>query len=167
VTDLFKEEMARRAEQYAQCRKLTLDCQYPLGAGIDGCVWRTSRPSALKLCEREKSFKDEAAAYLRLRDSKVRRIQEFAVPQLIDYDGPLMALEMSIVSPPFLLDFGKVYLDSPPPYWNDAEVMAHWHAEGQENFDTRWSKVLSVINMLQKYDIYYVDPKPGNIMFAD
>jgi hypothetical protein len=26
---------------------------------------------------------------------------------------------------------------------------------------------LSLIGMLQKYGIWYVDPKPGNIMFGD
>ena len=36
---------------------------------------------------------------------------------------------MTIVSPPFLLDFGKVYLDSPPPYWDDLEIMSNWHVE--------------------------------------
>jgi hypothetical protein len=71
------------------------------------------------------------------------------------------------VRPRFLLDFGKVYLDAPPPYWNDAEIMANWHAEGRENFGDRWSKVLSLIGMLQKYGIWYIDPKPGNIMFED
>jgi hypothetical protein len=121
----------------------------------------------LKLCERDKSFRDEVECYRRLQDQNVRRIQEFAVPRLIDWDDPLMAIEISIVSPPFLLDFGKVYLDSPPPYWNDAEIMSAWHAEGKENFGPRWSQVLSLIGMLQKYGIWYVDPKLGNIMFAD
>lgn len=159
--------MARRAETYVQSRKLSLDCQYPLGAGIDGCVWRTSRPSAIKLCEREKSFRDEVESYRRLQDQNVRRILEFAVPRLIDWDEPLMAIEISIVSPPFLLDFGKVYLDGPPPYWNDSEIMADWHARGKEDFDDRWGQVLSLIGILQKYGIWYIDPKPGNIMFAD
>ena len=74
---------------------------------------------------------------------------------------------MTIVSPPFLLDFGKVYLDSPPPYWDNSEIMSNWHVEGRENFGERWSKVLSLIGWLQKYGIWYVDPKPGNIMFGD
>ncbi len=159
--------MARRALTYVQSKGLSLDCQYPLGAGIDGCVWRTSRPSALKLCERDKSFRDEVESYLRLQEYEVRRLHDFAVPRLIDWDEQLMAIEISIVSPPFLLDFGKVYLDSPPPYWNDAEIMGHWHAEGRENFGERWNKVLSLIGLLQKYGIWYIDPKPGNIMFGD
>jgi hypothetical protein len=79
----------------------------------------------------------------------------------------LKVIELEIVRPPFLLDFGKVYLDTPPPYWNDSEIMGHWHAEGKENFGARWSKVLSLIGMLQKYGIWYIDPKPGNIMFGE
>jgi hypothetical protein len=167
VTDLFKEDVAKRAAAYVQLRNLLLDCQYPLGAGIDGSVWRTSRPSALKICERHKSFSDEVESYRRLHDVDIRRIQGFAVPQLINFDETLLAVEISMVSPPFLLDFGKVYLDRPPPYWNDAEIMADWHAEGKENFGNRWGTVMSLIRTLQKYGIYYVDPKPGNIMFGD
>lgn len=162
-----KEEMVGRAAAYAQSRRLTLHCQYPLGAGIDGCVWRTSRPSALKICERTANFADEVEAYRRLRDHRVRRIHEFAVPWLIEADAAFLAIEMSIVSQPFVVDFGKVYFDAPPPYWDDAEVMSHWHAEGQETFGPRWPKVLAVIAALQRYGIWYVDPKPGNIMFGD
>lgn len=167
MTDLFREEMTQRAETYSQSRKLSFNCQYPLGAGIDGCVWRTSRPSALKLCEREKSYLEEVECYRRLKVPGIRRIQEFAVPTLVDFEDPLQALEISIVSPPFLLDFGKVYLDSPPPYWNDTQIMADWHAEGLETFGHRWPKVMSLIGSLQQYGIWYVDPKPGNIMFGD
>jgi hypothetical protein len=43
--------------------------------------------------------------------------------------------------------------------------MGHWHAEGRENFGDRWNKVMSLIRLLEGYGIYYVDPKPGNIMF--
>lgn len=163
----MNEELFQRAEAYLQSRGLTIDFQYPLGSGIDGYVWRTSRRSALKLCERNKSFQEEVESYRRLHEGKVGRIHGFAVPRLIDCDESLMAIEISVVSPPFLLDFGKVYLDSPPPYWNDAEIMGHWHAEGKENFGPRWPEVLRLIGALQKYGIWYVDPKPGNIMFAN
>jgi hypothetical protein len=167
VTNPLEEDLIRRADTYVQSRKLSLDRQYPLGAGIDGAVWRTNRPSALKVCERDQSFRDEVECYRRLKDAKISYLQDFAVPQLIDSDERLMALEISIVSPPFLLDFGKVYLDAPPPYWNDREVMGHWQAEGEQNFGERWNEVMSLIGMLQKYGIWYIDPKPGNVMFGD
>ncbi len=154
MTNPIHEQLAKRAEAYIQSRKLSLNFQYPLGAGIDGCVWPTSRPSALKLSERERSHRDEVESYRRLRDCNVRRLQGFAIPRLIDFDDPLMAIEISIVAPPFLLDFGKVYLDAPPPYWEDAEIMGHWHAEGRDNFGNRWKSVLSLISMLESYGIY-------------
>jgi hypothetical protein len=161
------QDLAKRAETYVQSRKLSLDLQYPLGSGIDGCVWRTSRPSALKLCERYKNFEDEAECYSRFRSAGVGRLLGFAVPELIAVDKSLMAIEMTLVQPPFLLDFGKVYLDAPPPYWEESEIMSHWHAEGRENFGKRWATVLSLIRQLESYGIWYVDPKPGNVMFAD
>ncbi len=86
---------------------------------------------------------------------------------LVDYDDALLIIEMSLVRPPFLLDFGKVYLDSPPPYWQDREVVEGMHAEGKEIFEHRWPEVLSLLAVLRRYGIYYVDPKPGNIRFSD
>lgn len=134
---------------------------------MDGTIWRTSRHSVVKTFEREQNYHDERECYRRFQESKVETISGFAVPAFIDDDFDLLVVELSIVRPPFLLDFGKVYLDTPPPYWNDSEIMGHWHDEGRENFGKRWSKVLSVIRILEGFGIYYVDPKPGNIMFAD
>jgi hypothetical protein len=91
----------------------------------------------------------------------------FAIPELIEVDRPLMAIEMTLIRPPFLLDFGKVYLDRQPPYRDDAEIIGNWHAEGHENFGKRWSTVLSPIREHESYGIWYVDPKPGNVMFGD
>ncbi len=134
---------------------------------MDGTIWRTSRHSAVKVFEHEKNFGDELECYQRFQTAGVEAISGFAVPELIGFHRQLQVLEIKIVSPPFLLDFGKVYLDSPPPYWDDAEIMDDWYAEGKENFGPRWGQVLSLIGMLQKYGIWYVDPKPGNIMFGD
>jgi hypothetical protein len=156
-----------RAQSYADANKVALIREDPFGYGMDGTIWRTSRHSVVKVFEHERNFRDEWECYRRFASAQVESVLGFAVPELIGFHDKLWVLEISIVSPPFLLDFGKVYLDAPPPYWDDAEVMGHWHAEGQDNFGSRWSKVLSVIGSLQKYGIYYVDPKPGNIMFAD
>lgn len=46
---------------------------------------------------------------------------------------------MDIVSPPFLLDFGKAYLDVPPDY--SPEAIADWEAERREIFGDRWVQV--------------------------
>jgi hypothetical protein len=156
-----------RAKTYANSRRISLQLEAPIGYGMDGSIWHTSRQSVVKTFEREKNYQDEVECYRRFATRQILTIAGFVIPDLIDCDDELLALEMSIVRPPFLLDFGKVYLDAPPPYWNDSEIMGHWHDEGRENFGKRWSKVLSVIRILEGFGIYYVDPKPGNIMFAD
>lgn len=156
-----------RAQAFADANKIALPREDPFGYGIDGTVWRTSRHSVVKVFELEKNYRDELECYRRLGAAGIDNISGFAVPELIGFHARLKVIEMKIVRPPFLLDFGKVYLDSPPPYWNDGEIMANWHAEGRENFGEQWSKVLSLIGALQKYGIWYVDPKPGNIMFGD
>jgi hypothetical protein len=55
------------------------------------------------------------------------------VPQLVHYDDELLAIEMTIVSPPFCLDFGGAYLDRPPDY--SPEVWADWEAEKSDLFE--------------------------------
>jgi hypothetical protein len=156
-----------RAKSYADSREISLEEEAPIGYGMDGTIWHTSRQSVIKTFEREKNYQDEVECYRRFLERQTESIAGFVLPELVDCDDGLLTLEMSIVQPPFLLDFGKVYLDAPPPYWDDAHVMDHWHAEGRENFGKRWSTVLSVIRILEGFGIYYVDPKPGNIMFAD
>lgn len=156
-----------RAQAYADSRKISLEQKNSIGYGMDGTIWYTSRQSVLKVFEREKNYRDEVECYRRLAAERVDSIAGLVIPDLIDCEDLLLAFEMTIVQPPFLLDFGKVYLDAPPPYWFDAEIMGHWHDEGRENFGQRWPKVLSVVRILEGHGIYYVDPKPGNIMFGD
>jgi len=156
-----------RATAYAESKGIELARQEVFGFGIDGTVWRTSRHSVIKVFEREKSYFDELECYRRLKIAAVESIAGFAVPELIDSDDQLNVIEIKIVRPPFLLDFGKVYLDQPPPYWNDTEIMGQWHSDLKENFGDRTGIVLSLLRALQNYGIYYIDPKPGNIMFGD
>jgi hypothetical protein len=71
---------------------------------------------------------------------------------------------MSIVSPPFCLDFAKCYLDIPPDF--SAEVMAETRAFQRELFDEdQWSKVLLVMHELEKLGVYSYDARPSNISF--
>ena len=76
-----------------------------------------------------------------------------------------MIVEMQLVTPPFVLDFGKAYLDSPPEF--SEEQMDDWGQQGQELFESRWPDVKIIIWTLKRYGIYYYDAKPGNIAFGD
>jgi hypothetical protein len=156
-----------RAFEYTKSRQIDLDEKGKLGYGTDGTVWTTSRESALKLFEHAKGYRNELASYRRLRDARIREIRGLSVPLLVDFDDSTMAVEMTIVQPPYLLDFGKVYLDRPPPYWSDPQILESVHAEGRELFERRWPEVLRVLAGLQALGIYYVDPKPANINFGD
>jgi len=95
----------------------------------------------------------------------ISNIEGFAIPRLIDFDDDLLVVEMDVVSPPFLLDFAKAYLDGPPDF--SPEVMADWEEQQMEWFGDRWPQVRSVLYSLERLAIYYRDVRPGNIMFPD
>ena len=160
-------DLLARAQQYAKSKQMSLRVEHPLGYGSDGTVWQTSARSAVKSLEKEKNYLDEITCYRRLRRAGIENICGLAVPILIDSDDTLLIIEMSLVRPPFLLDFGKVYIDRPPPYWADKQLMANFHAEGRENFQKHWSIVQRALAFLRSHGIYYVDPRPGNIVFED
>ena len=82
-------------------------------------MWRTGRPSALKVHERESSYRAERNAYMRFRDVGLTDVNGFAVPKLVGHADDLLALEMSIVFPPFVVDFASVVLDVDPELIED------------------------------------------------
>ena len=102
-------EAEQRARLYSLNRKRAIEG--PLGDGIDGGVWRTDKKTAVKACFRETSYVNERDCYRIFLEKGITDIHGFAVPHLFDYDDALMVVEMAIVRPPFILDFGKVYLN--------------------------------------------------------
>ncbi len=135
-----------------------------LGHGIDGNVWETARKSAIKVFSRNETYERERDCYRRLSENSVRLLVGFAVPQLLDYDNRHLAIEMTIVSPPCVLDFGKAYVNAPPEY--TAEAMAEAKAIERELFsDDEWRQVRLVRAALLNLGIHYFDARPSNIMF--
>jgi hypothetical protein len=122
-----------RADHFAKARNITLDFDRPLGAGIDGRVWPSDRDTAAKTFERQHNYLLERECYQRLQVAGVTDLRGFAVPELVDFDDNLLIIEMMIVSPPFLLDFGKVHLDRRPEF--SAETLAEWRESMQELFE--------------------------------
>ena len=148
------------------CRSIGKTLARPLGAGTDGTVWQIVENTAIKVFERPENYRDELTCYLRFQSARVKSINGFAVPRLRAYEDSLLAIEMSIVEPPYLLDFGKVYIDRPPPYYHDKTIRRIALEERQELFEDRWQVVEGLLFELEKLGIYYVDAKPGNIRFA-
>lgn len=158
-------DLLARAQAYAQARFLVFDGPTTLGYGQDGSVWRTTTPTAIKVFRRPEVYSTERACYERLREHNVTRINEFSIPGLVDFDDSLLVIEMDIVSPPYLLDFGKCYLDRKPDY--SPEVWQEWDEQHDEMWEGRWKVVRRAVWQLEKYGIYHIDPRPGNVRFGE
>ena len=91
-------------------------------------------------------------------------VDGLAVPTLVNYATDLLVIEMTVVQPPFLLDFGKAYIDEPAPYSPDE--LARWYRSWANHFPRAdIPRVHHVLQVLKTYGIDYVDPKPWNIRF--
>lgn len=120
----------------------------------------------MKAFERERNYLLELRSYQRLKEHNVSQIDGFSVPQLVNSNDQLLIIEMSIVSPPYLIDFGKVSIDAPPDFSD--EVLADEEEQAAELFGENWPRVQSLMAHLQHfYGIYYLDPKPRNILFLE
>ena len=138
-----------------------------LGAGQDGAVWLTPRNTVVKAFEREAAYWREVRAYQRLAEHSMVRIRGFAIPAFKGCNDALLVIEIGLVVRPFLIDFGKSYVDEEPPYLDDPIRMDQWRQEGRERFGSRWPTVLRLVSALRSIGIYYFDTSPGNIAFGE
>ena len=152
-----------KAKAYGHAHQIEIG--HRLGFGWDGTVFATDRQSAIKVFHHERLYQRERDVYLRLQSRQVTKILEFKVPRLIGFDNDLWVVEMTIVSPPFVLDFAGAYLDQKPDY--PPEVLADWMEEKAEQFGERWSKVQAIMWAFSKLGVFLADVKPGNIEFGE
>lgn len=166
-----QEKLRGVATEYCQSRQLELLTEV-LGFGVHGNVYvceyhsqisERNATNAIKVHEQSVSYLRERDVYLRLRDLGIESVQGHAVPQLIDYDDELLVIEMSIVTRPFVLDFGGAYLDHAPEF--DPEVLKQWEHDKEEQFEENWPKAASILSELREYGIFVMDVNPGNIGF--
>ena len=121
-----------RAKSYAESQCRIVDFSEPLGFGQDGRVWRTEHNSAIKVIERPETYNREKGCYQRLEENGVSEINGLAVPKLLGFHDELQIIEIGMVKPPYVLDFGKAFLDKPPDY--TAESLDDWEEELVELF---------------------------------
>lgn len=117
----------------------------------------------MKIHERIAQYECERDVYLRFQEGSVTKIREFVVPRLIEYDDQLLAIEMTIVLPPYILDFAKCYIDAPPDF--SAEVLTEKRRESEEMFGDDWRQVKLALAQLEGMGIWYADPSLRNIQF--
>lgn len=161
MSDLFESQQSR-AQQYAEAHGVVIEKN--LGFGVQGAVYSTDRQTALKVHDREQFYQRERDVYFRLQDCKVSEVCGCAVPRLISYDDRLCVIEMTIVKPPYVLDFASAYLDQPPDY--SAEVIADWKRDKEELFEESWPDVQFILFELERLGIFLRDVHPGNIRLA-
>jgi len=155
-------DLEENARAYAQLLGLQVDFGTPLGYGNDGTVWQTMQRTAVKAIERESKYRTELACYQRFAEDGVEQIDGFAVPELVGHNDELLVIEMTIVTPPYIIDFAKVWLDKPPDYPEDSAADRLRQAE--EDFGADWGAVAGLLWTLKtRFGIHYVDPNPGNI----
>jgi hypothetical protein len=120
---------------------------------------------AVKFHREQRPFERECRVYQRLREERTTRILGFNVPQLLRIDEEFRAIGMTIVRPPFLLDFADALLDEAPDFSED--VLRQWEEDKAEIFGERWPEVTRILAALQAFDIYLFDINPRNISFPE
>ncbi len=136
----------------------------PLGCGHDGDVFSTDVKSAVKFFRTPEDFRRELYCYQRLKECAVDEVLGHAVPQLLGWDEDLLALEMSIVRRPYLLDFASAYLDWPPDF--SPEVLEEWNDRKAREFGQHWPTVQLILAILgDQYGVFLTDIHRGNIAF--
>ncbi len=135
-----------------------------LGDGTDGAVWSTTRKTAVKAHKYERGYCNERDTYLRLAEFDVEQLEGFHVPKLRGYDDELLVVEMDLMqTPPYVIDFAKVRLNNSPEF--SEETLADLEEQGRELFDDNWPAAKMVMAALESFLIFYLDPKPYNIVF--
>ena len=160
------EELWERARTFAAAHQGTL--VELLGFGIHGIavVLQSENgftQTALKIHSAREPYRRERDVYERLAESGVTKILACHVPRLLRSDDVLLALEMTIVPPPFVLDFAGAWLDFPPEFPD--EVWQERTRKWEEEFESDWPRAQAVLAELEELHIHMLDPSPSNIRF--
>jgi hypothetical protein len=152
---------------YAQRNQLQIGNR--LGFGIHGSVFKAKGKDgtsvAIKYHSELDPFQREFEVYARLDEYGIKQVGGFFIPQLLAIDEDLRILEMTIVSRPFVVDFGGAYLDVKPAF--TPEIWEEWEAKRREEYGERWPIVRRILDAFEEMDIYIIDVHPSNIAFRD
>ncbi len=144
---------------YAKSRGLTIEGM--LGGGVDGIVHATERTTAIKSFFGRQLYLQERNVYLRLAEKGFVVANEFHVPRLIEYDDNLQIVEMTIVTPPYIVDFAGAQLDRRKEFPPD--VMEQWLVQKKEEFEANWPRVKRAMWKFEAIGVYLNDVAPRNV----
>jgi len=136
-----------------------------LGSGTDGEVYIVNGPSAVKVHYDRHRFLNELHAYQVLSRIGLEHIGEFRIPVFRQYDDQLLIIEMSVVKPPYLIDFGKATIGKGQD-WSD-EHMAYWWEQVEDKFENDFAVASQIFEQLvRRTNIYQWDLNPSNLNFG-
>jgi hypothetical protein len=136
-----------------------------LGHGKDGDVLKTDRDSAIKKLRTMELYRRELRAYKLLDELSISELDGFSLPRLLGYDEDAFLIEMTIVTPPYMLDFASThdevemeFLGFTDEIW--AEREQHW----TDIFGDQWPRVRALRNtFLRLTGLMYLDATKNNI----
>lgn len=86
---------------------------------------------------------------------------------MLNYDDDKKVIEMEVVSPPYILDFGGAYLDTTPAHVITACNLGQYEQDKREQFGGNWPEVKAILaEFAGLHQIHIVDVNPGNIRFS-
>jgi hypothetical protein len=155
------------SEQYQQ--KNAVRFIDSLGDGKDGRVFKTSQGNAVKFLNDASIYRRELQAYQILRQRDIEQINGFQVPRLVRWDDSFLAIEMTTVRPPFILDFASAYtIDEYNRFDFTAEIIEEREQHWAEVFGDRWAIVQEITNAFTSATgLILLDLSLNNIKFAD
>ena len=120
--------------------------------------------TAVKSHDRWRTYCMERDIYLRFKERGVRSIRGHSVPRLIDYEDSLCVIEMTIVEPPYLIDFAKATIDNAPQF--PPGVYEDWLLRKSKDFGKNWPTVSAIMHdLVSLHGVYLTDLNPNNIAF--
>ncbi|MFI4859541.1 MAG: hypothetical protein ACIAXF_02545 [Phycisphaerales bacterium JB063] len=132
------------------------------GSGTDGWVFSLEPHSVVKVHRVRRTYAKELEAYQRLDRENVIKIANCNVPVLRHFDEERLIIEMSFVTPPFVIDFGKCYFDDPMDFEEDRWFRWERKLEALYGSNAGWAMRVHR-HLREKYGIYHDDVRPANI----
>lgn len=139
--------------------------QRRLGSGTDGEVFIVTGYTAVKVLYDEHRYLNELMAYRRLAEEGIEKIGQFVIPRLLGNHDRMHIIEMTVVRPPYLIDFGKSSVDTGQGWSNSA--MAEWWEKIEDRFENDAPIASQIFTQLRrKAGIYHWDLNPQNLNFG-
>lgn len=120
--------------------------------------------TVLKAHRYREAYQRELWVYNHFKTKGITKIRGHNVPLMIRNSDEFLAIEMTTVRRPFLLDFAGAYLDGKQPDFTP-EAWAQWEEDKKEMFGENWAATKKILQSLRAHGVHMIDVNPGNIGF--